>query len=134
MWFVRNLFYGRINRANFVVGWVIFLVMYGASMILDYALPGINSVKYILQILLLIPALILIVSVYVRRLHDLGISGFAVLALIVPLLNLIYFIRCLCQSGASLPNRFGDPPTTTVRFPADLLSLPRDPLRVALQK
>jgi uncharacterized membrane protein YhaH (DUF805 family) len=125
MRYLASLYSGRLNRRNFIAGWAVFFLLYLISGFLDVALPGVNSVKYLLQIVVLLPALTLVVSVYVRRLHDLGVSSFALLALIVPILNVIYFVRCLIQRGDPSTNRYGEAPPASWRFPHDLLTTSR---------
>ena len=47
-------------------------------------------------------------AVAVRRLHDIDKSGWWLLLMVVPLVNLI-LIYWYCQTGSDVGNRFGDP-------------------------
>lgn len=55
------------------------------------------------------------IAVSVKRLHDVGMSGFLALALLVPFVNLAFSIWIGVVPGTAGPNRFGDradvPPT-----------------------
>jgi uncharacterized membrane protein YhaH (DUF805 family) len=54
------------------------------------------------------------ISLQVRRLHDIGQSGFWLLLYLVPFLNYIFaiiiYIVCLAAEGEKKPNKYGDNP------------------------
>lgn len=60
-------------------------------------------------------ALVLLVLIGVRRLHDMGRSGWFAAGLLVPVLNLAVFLWLLCMPGEARPNRFGPPPGPNTR-------------------
>jgi uncharacterized membrane protein YhaH (DUF805 family) len=57
-------------------------------------------------------------AVTVRRLHDLGKSGWTVLVGLIPLIGGIWLLILMCTDGQTGPNRFGsDPKATSESFP-----------------
>ena len=63
-------------------------------------------ISYIVSLALLVPSL----TVSVRRLHDIGKSGWWMLAAFVPIVGWILLIIWYCIRGDDTPNRFGDKP------------------------
>jgi uncharacterized membrane protein YhaH (DUF805 family) len=53
---------------------------------------------------------IIILSTEVSRFHDIGWSGWFVLLMFVPLLNLIIFLLLVLVPGQKTNNKYGDPP------------------------
>ncbi len=60
----------------------------------------------IVSVVLLIPVLI---SSYVRRLHDVNQSGLLTLLIFVPFVNLLLFLYLLFAPGTQGPNKYGNP-------------------------
>ena len=112
---------GRLGRAryfvyNVVLGFVIMLVqmvlqggfMAGATMGSD---PGMMlGTGMVLILPLMIVAFVLSVMWGVQRLHDLDKSGWLYLLVLVPLVNVIFYLYLLFAPGTEGPNRFGNPP------------------------
>lgn len=46
----------------------------------------------------------------VRRLHDLNLSGWAILLLLIPLVNVVFWLYLAFADGTPGPNRFGPDP------------------------
>ena len=88
---LRSLFLGLIS---FVVSFVIVLLAGTAST---------EGVRIVLQLLFAVPGVMLVI----RRLHDLGHSGWWCLLGLIPLVNLILGIYLLFFKGETGPNRFG---------------------------
>ena len=59
-----------------------------------------------LQILFALPCLLLVI----RRLHDIGRSGWWWLLVFIPFVNFIMGIYLMSQKGETGPNRFGPDP------------------------
>ena len=59
-----------------------------------------------LQILFALPCLLLVI----RRLHDIGRSGWWWLLVFIPFVNFIMGIYLMCKKGETGPNRFGPDP------------------------
>lgn len=69
---------------------------------------GVSSALFIL--LTFIPNL----SVSVRRMHDLGYSGWWVLIILLPILGPLLLLMMFCYDGEDFPNRFGPNPKDTL--------------------
>lgn len=50
-----------------------------------------------------------LIGLMVRRLHDMGRSGFWVLASLVPVVNVLFMLYLFLGDGSSMMNRFGTP-------------------------
>lgn len=99
-------FSGRARRAEFgwfvLLSWVVLIVL---SIVTGDGDVG-GAVVGIFWLAGFIPYL----AVSVRRLHDLNISGWALLAMIVPLVNLIFFLFLLFSDSRPAPNQWGRSP------------------------
>lgn len=100
-------FEGRIPRSTF---WLIYVLPFMAintiMMILDYRLKTIGVFSGIFAIASLYPSL----AVYVKRCHDRGRSGWFVLLLCIPILNLWPAIEIALLRGTKGSNQYGDDP------------------------
>jgi len=105
--FSRSFDYkGRSSRSEF---WFFNLFIYIISPIL---LMTVGLFSEILILILFFPYLAMHISwiaVNVRRLHDIGDSGFMMLALFVPLLGWIWLIHYGCKQGDLFENKYGPP-------------------------
>lgn len=99
-------FSGRARRAEF--GWFI-LVFWIAIIVLAVATGNSDGGSF-LGGLLWLASLVPYLSVSVRRLHDLNISGWAMLAMIIPLVNMILFLVMLFSDSRPAPNQWGRSP------------------------
>ena len=102
-------FDGRINRLPFfwkplAVGLVISLILMVLELVLPQSMmslffriaPGVN--------------LIINASFLVRRCHDVNLQGWWALVMIVPLVNLIFYIYLLLKEGTPGYNQYGPNP------------------------
>ena len=103
-------FSGRANRKEFWM-FVLFAILTTiVAAIIDVATGlfneevGLGLISGILQLFYFLPGL----SLYVRRLHDLGRSGWWVLLLFVPLVNIAMLIYIGFFKGTEGPNDYGD--------------------------
>lgn len=64
----------------------------------------------LLQLFLFIPGL----SIAVRRLHDIGRSGWWIFIGVIPIIGLIIYIYWLCKKGDAGPNEYGDDPLNEI--------------------
>lgn len=100
-------FTGRARRSEFWFFWLFNLLAHGVAGILDAAIFGITSpLNAIVSLLLLVPNL----AVAVRRLHDVGRSGWWLLIALVPLLGILVLLIWALRPGEDGPNRFGTDP------------------------
>ena len=105
-------FEGRASRSEY--GWVVlsvFLFVLGIFMFLGYIDASFEAIILpilLLQLLVLIP----FISLCVRRLHDLGMSGWFMMLFMIPFINviLVYVVLPFIE-GEGHPNQYGDVPT-----------------------
>jgi uncharacterized membrane protein YhaH (DUF805 family) len=68
------------------------------------------------QALCLIVAAVAILKALVCRFHDIGWSGWAVLLMFVPLVDIVALLLLLVVPGQKRPNLYGKPPIFLQRF------------------
>lgn len=100
---------GRISRH---VYWLASLFLIALNSALLGQLLGEEQASYFQAAQTLAPFVVLAtifcnVAVAVKRLHDLGYTGFLALALVVPFVNLAFSIWVGILPGTPGPNRFG---------------------------
>jgi uncharacterized membrane protein YhaH (DUF805 family) len=117
-------FSGRSRRKEFWSWYLFVFIMYFVLMYLDAALGlggtatgyaeggsvGFNMTGGVLTLLFMLATLIPGVAVAVRRMHDIGKSGWLVLIGLIPLFGWIYVIYCYVQPGVIGPNQYGPDP------------------------
>jgi Predicted membrane protein len=121
---MRLTFKGRINRFRYFwypigVGFIIaipdfiFLGIYGLRAVaLGEAPPFVSSIHAIIQLL----NTLYLVSFGVRRLKDLDKSGWLILVLIIPLVNVGLFLYLLFFKGTDGQNQYGPDPLEYERY------------------
>ena len=87
----------------FLTGIVLSFVDIG---VLGYAPEEIGPLSALLSLLTIIPGL----AVSVRRLHDIGRSGWFLLLVLIPIVGWIVLIYWCCQPSAEGPNEYGSGP------------------------
>ena len=100
---------GRLNRKPYILrGWFLSCTPYIGGFLLGImAGPAVaENVVLGLQILFALPCLLLII----RRLHDIGGSGWWWRLIFIPFVNFIMGIYLMCKKGETGPNRFGPDP------------------------
>lgn len=100
---------GRLNRKPYILrGWFLSCTPYIGGFLLGImAGPDVaENVVLGLQILFALPCLLLVI----RRLHDIGRSGWWWLLIFIPFVNFIMGIYLMCKKGETGPNRFGPDP------------------------
>lgn len=116
-----NLFKGRINRSTFYVGLLLYILIYCFYLLSDIYFKNnsssfYNNIEILLIFIILIPLIVFGVSLYVRRLHDLGHSGFWTLLLIVPIVDFIFQFYTLFRKGQETVNKYGEKPLFTNNY------------------
>ena len=109
-------FEGRINRSTWWLKfWLPVMLINMVANLIDYATGNLTdaSGNYSYGVVGPIVGVLLIYSafaVYVKRAHDRGRTGWFVLLLFVPILNLWPAVELLFLRGTVGPNRFGPDP------------------------
>lgn len=110
-------FSGRAMRSEYWY-WVLFSVLVSiVASVVDVILFGIDGtspLNSIVSLVLLLPGL----AVSVRRLHDIGRSGWWLLLSVIPLIGWIVLIVWTATRGDATENRFGPPPLPAAGSPA----------------
>jgi len=122
-WYLKVLkqyadFSGRARRKEYWM-YTLFNALFAvAAMVIDNILGlsfeiqgqsmGYGYVYLLYILVVLIPGL----AVAVRRLHDVGKSGWFFLIALIPLIGGIWLLILFCTDGDSQPNKWGDNPKT----------------------
>ena len=96
-------FQDRATRAEY---WWFMLFYYGGSYglaVLEGIIWGRAFLAYFFIFILLIPS----IAVRTRRLHDIDTSGWYQLMLVIPLINILFFIWCGLAQGSVGGNKYG---------------------------
>lgn len=129
---IFNLFKGRLNRRNFLIGHLItgigFLILITLLVsiagillkILPASMVGLPTI--ILELLVYIIFSIFYLSLYFRRIHDLGWPAISLLLAVIPIVNVVLILFLFFKKGQDHDNKYGNKPTQNVRFPNDLLA------------
>jgi uncharacterized membrane protein YhaH (DUF805 family) len=124
---VKNLFKGRLNRRNFLIGFLLYLLV-ASLLVLFMILPllssnsnDIPSLNILLFIAIDIILLVFGSSLFIRRLHDMGKSGWYLLIVIMPVVVWFFLLWVFLKGGQKDSNKYGDKPSEKIRFPADIL-------------
>lgn len=102
-------FSGRARRAEY---WWFALVYVGAVAV-------IGGAGFAMEVpwlaVLLVPFLVPMLSVSVRRLHDTGKSGWSMLIALIPVVGPVVYLLGMTMDSAAGPNRYGPSPKTADR-------------------
>lgn len=104
-----NLFSGRIGRKHWwlgVISVIGFLVILG--LLIDELLINISDSIFFVSVVIIYIAPLL--SIHIRRLHDLNHPGWMVLLFAVPIANLILLLLLSLSAGSSVENKYGSRP------------------------
>jgi uncharacterized membrane protein YhaH (DUF805 family) len=100
-------FTGRARRSEFWFFWLFNLLLHMAAAVLDAAILGDGTLlNSLVSLGLLLPN----VAVSVRRLHDVGRSGWWLLIGLVPLVGIVVLLLWYTARGEEGANRFGPDP------------------------
>lgn len=102
---------GRLSPSAFVVSTV--LIMFISSMSYFILLPMCLLLPHPIKGLVMVGYILMLawscVAITVKRLHDLDRSGWLFLLILIPLLNIFFFLYLVFAKGKQTPNRFGNP-------------------------
>jgi uncharacterized membrane protein YhaH (DUF805 family) len=97
-----------------------FVVLFGFAVIFNNNAPTLVGYLYVIFI---VAIMIFNISLFVRRWHDLGNSGWMVLLNFVPLINIFVVLNVIFKTGQSRENQYGKTPQRKISYPQDILSL-----------
>lgn len=101
-------FSGRARRKEYWIFTLISLLITWSLSILDLVLQTyiFSIISTIYSLLIFIPSL----AVLLRRLHDMGKSGWYFFLILIPFIGWIWLIVLLCMESETRPNKWGDNP------------------------
>jgi uncharacterized membrane protein YhaH (DUF805 family) len=115
--------FGRLSyiawalAASFLVNIVQFVVMMvigvgaGVSGSSDAATAG-GGIAMVLTFVFALVVMVVTIIFFIRRLHDIDLSGWWALLMLVPLVNFVFGLYALIKPGTAGVNRFGPPRET----------------------
>ena len=98
-------FDGRARRAEYWY-FTLFNAVLGFLFGFLVGLIGLDWLSYVWSLALLVPG----IAVAVRRLHDIGKSGWWYFIILIPLVGAIWLIVLFCKEGDHGPNEYGENP------------------------
>ena len=111
---LRNSFTmsGRASRSEYWF-WVLGGVVFQITMMVGAIILGIMEIPVLPGLMMLVPFLLVpgSITLVVRRLHDVGMSGWMWFVGLIPLLGAIYLIYLFVQEGDMEENMYGSVPT-----------------------
>lgn len=113
----KELFFtskGRLNRKSYIYRSIFLSLVLGIiQLILELATAAIEALELLFAVMILVLCIFGFVAgimMLARRLHDLDKSGWWMLLLCVPLVNILFYIYILFFKGTEGPNQYGDDP------------------------
>lgn len=97
-------FTGRASRSEYWYFTLFNLIVYIGSIILSVVIPLILMLYMVFSIAVIIPG----IAVGVRRLHDIGKSGWWYLIVFIPLIGMVILLIWFVMSGTVGPNEYGE--------------------------
>lgn len=101
---------GRLNRKAYIIRYAILIIIVFINRVLVDTLGGVNEGHSLLFNLIVLLVGISIFMIDIRRIHDLGKSGYWVLLMLVPLLNIAFLIYLFVAKGNDTENEYGPNP------------------------
>ncbi len=132
-------FSGRLGRLRYLVYSFVSMLIFGIAMAavigLIVAVTGqpvvtsedsLSPAVVVAYVILLIPMLIVSLMFGIRRLHDMNLSGWFIILMLIPFVSAVFYLVLLFWPGTKGPNRFGPPPppnSTGIKIGAAVLIL-----------
>ena len=103
---------GRASRSEYWF-WVLGGVIFQMTMVIGSIVLAVMEVPVLPGLMILAPILLVpgSITLVVRRLHDVGMSGWFWFVVLVPLIGAIYLIYLFVQEGDAGENAYGAVPT-----------------------
>jgi uncharacterized membrane protein YhaH (DUF805 family) len=108
----RGVFSRRIGRLGFILGFI-YLILTPAPILFFIILINNKIINTVFIIAYIVVMIFLIITLYVRRLHDLNRPGIWLLLHFVPIVNIALLIYVLFAEGNPEENDYGSPVSTT---------------------
>jgi len=119
---------GRFGRLSYIawvtiisiIGQVVMLIVSGGAAITlpantgEAVVPEIGMAALIASVVVGVAILVFTILFSIRRCHDIDISGWWNLLIVIPLVNLVYGLFLVLKPGTDGPNRFGPVRDTAV--------------------
>ena len=99
-------FKGRTSRKGYWMFYLLYVVFAAVMAVLDMLIGTVTVFSGIFALGTVLPAL----AVAVRRLHDIGKSGWYYLLCLIPIVGTILLIIWFCQEGNIGRNEYGEDP------------------------
>lgn len=101
-------FSGRASRKEFWIFMLINLIIVLLLRLLDFLFDTYHftSLAYVYAMIIFIPS----IAVLLRRLHDVGKSGWYFFLLLFPVFGWIWLLVLVCLEGKHIPNKWGNNP------------------------
>lgn len=99
-------FKGRTSRKGYWMFYLLYVVFAAVMTVLDMLIGTVAVFSTIFALGTVLPAL----AVAVRRLHDIGKSGWMLLVSLIPLAGFIWLLVLLCKAGDANANQYGEVP------------------------
>ncbi len=109
-WFIQAfkkyaVFNGRARRKEFWMYYLFLIIFMVVAAVIDAAM-GSFVLSAVFTLVTLVPTL----SVYIRRLHDTGRSGWWILISLIPLVGSLVLFYFLISDGGVEDNQYGESP------------------------
>ena len=103
---------GRASRSEYWF-WVLGGVIFQITMIVGAVILGVMDIHVLPGLMMIAPILLVpgSITLVVRRLHDVGMSGWMFFVALIPFLGAIYLIYLFVQEGDMEENMYGSVPT-----------------------
>ena len=103
---------GRASRSEYWF-WVLGGVIFQITMIVGAVILGVMDIPVLPGLMMIAPILLVpgSITLVVRRLHDVGMSGWMFFVALIPVLGTIYLIYLFVQEGDMEENMYGSVPT-----------------------
>ena len=98
---------------------VYFLILLAATYLIRINTNLAAIVGVVLVLLAFVVAVVFWISLTLRRFHDIDKSGYSILWLLVPFINIYYLLVLLFEQGTGGPNRYGPPPRPSIHLFSD---------------
>lgn len=115
MEYINKLYSGRLNRRTHFTADLGVTIIYWILLKIVYML-GANMLTGFLSLALVIVYLVILLSISVKRFHDLDKTGWLVLLYLIPVVGIIVWLYALLAPGTKGSNKFGESPKDAFEF------------------